>query len=112
MAGINFEYPESAMKSVRWLGRGPYRAWQNRTHGGVLDVWQKDYNDPLPGETFAYPEFKGYFRDWQWASFGTSEGAFTVTNGTPGSFLGSTRRATDATGCSTPFRRVASPSST
>ncbi len=88
MIGVSFDYPEAAMKSIRWLGMGPYRAWQNRTHGATLDVWENAYNDPIPGESFTYPEFKGYFRGWQWATFATTEGGFTLTNETPGSYLG------------------------
>lgn len=88
MIGVHFDYPETAVKSVRWLGMGPHRTWQNRSPGAVLNVWQNAYNDPVPGETFTYPEFKGYFRGWQWATFATSEGRFTMANETPGSFLG------------------------
>ena len=76
------------MKGIRWLGWGPYRVWQNRLLGTRLDVWQNAYNDTTPGESWVYPEFKGYFRDWQWAVFTTTEGALTVENGAGGGFLG------------------------
>src|ERR1019366_5080993 len=33
LIGVNFDYPESAMKSIRWLGRGPYRVRQNCLEG-------------------------------------------------------------------------------
>lgn len=88
LMGVHFAYPEEQMREVRWLGRGPYRVWQNRRHGTVLDVWSNPYVDPVPGESFLYPEFKGYFEAWHWATFLTSEGRFTLTNRTPGSFLG------------------------
>ena len=88
LIGINFDYPETAMKSIRWLGMGPYRVWQNRLHGTTLDVWQNAYNDPIPSETFVYPEFKGYFRDWRWANIETTEGSLLVENESPGSYLG------------------------
>ncbi|MFT3781359.1 MAG: glycoside hydrolase family 2 TIM barrel-domain containing protein [Nibricoccus sp.] len=88
LMGVKFDYPESSMKSIRWLGRGPYRVWQNRLHGTTLDVWANKYNDPIPGESYVYPEFKGYFRDWRWAVFSTTEGEITIGNGTPGSYLG------------------------
>jgi hypothetical protein len=88
MIGVNFGYPEERMKSIRWLGRGPYRVWQNRLHGTTLDVWQNAYNDTIPGESFTYPEFKGYFRDWRWAEFETNEGRIVLGNETAGSFLG------------------------
>ena len=88
LLGIKFDYPEANMKSIHWLGRGPYRVWQNRIHGTTLDVWANKYNDPIPGESFVYPEFKGYFNDWRWAVVETSEGTISLGNGTPGSFLG------------------------
>jgi len=56
------------------LGCGPYRVWQNRIHGPQLGVWQNKYNDPVPGESFDYPEFKGYFAGVQWMNLQTSEG--------------------------------------
>lgn len=58
LMGICFDYPEDQVISKRWLGAGPYRVWQNRIHGTQYDVWENDYNDPIPGETFTYPEFK------------------------------------------------------
>lgn len=88
LMGVQFDYPESSMRGLRWLGRGPYRVWQNRLQGGVLGVWENGYNDAIPAESFQYPEFKGYFQAWQWATFTTAEGELTFENGSPGSYLG------------------------
>lgn len=88
LMGIKFDYPEENMKSIKWLGMGPYRVWQNRLRGTTLGVWENDYNDPIPGESFVYPEFKGYFRNWQWASFKTSEGTISIANKKSNSYLG------------------------
>jgi hypothetical protein len=88
LMGIRFDYPESQMLSKRWLGNGPYRVWQNRLQGPSLDVWKTDYNDPIPGESFLYPEFKGYFASWSWVDFTTTEGRFGITNETPDCYLG------------------------
>lgn len=88
MIGVKFDYPEELVLSKRWLGNGPYRVWQNRIHGTTYDVWENDYNDPIPGETFTYPEFKGYFARWSWVNLRTQEGTITIQNGTPASFLG------------------------
>ena len=52
LMGIRFDYPEDQVLSKRWLGAGPYRVWQNRIHGTQYDIWENDYNDPIPGETF------------------------------------------------------------
>jgi hypothetical protein len=88
LMGIGFDYPESLMQSARWLGEGPYRVWQNRLQGTRLDIWENAYNDPVPAETFTYPEFKGYFAGWHWASFETGEGTIHIANPSHESFLG------------------------
>ncbi len=88
VAGVRFDSPESGMKSIRWLGKGPYRVWQNRLLGTRLDVWFNKYNDSTPGESWIYPEFKGYFRDWKWAVFETAGGQFSISTEADNSFLG------------------------
>jgi hypothetical protein len=88
IVGIAFDYPEANVKSKRWLGRGPYRVYRNRMEGGVLDVHELAYNDPIPGQTCAYPEFKGSFRDWQWITLTTTEGDITIENASGVPFLG------------------------
>ena len=88
LMGIRFDYPEDQVISKRWLGAGPYRVWQNRIHGTQYDVWENDYNDPIPGETFTYPEFKGYFGDVSWMNIQTKEGTISLTNETPDTYIG------------------------
>ena len=88
LMGICFDYPEDQVISKRWLGAGPYRVWQNRVHGTQYDVWENDYNDPIPGETFTYPEFKGYFGDVSWMNIRTKEGIISLTNETPNAYVG------------------------
>lgn len=88
LMGIQFDYPEAGMESVRWLGQGPYRVWQNRLHGTVLDVWENDYNDPIPGESFTYPEFKGFFGPVEWAELSTEEGNILVSTDNQDRYLG------------------------
>jgi hypothetical protein len=88
LMGIAFDYPESYVHSKQWLGRGPYRVWQNRLHGTEFGIHTVEYNDPVPGETFTYPEFKGYFDGWQWVTFQTTEGEIGLTNAGGASYLG------------------------
>ena len=88
MMGIRFDYPEEKVVSKRWLGDGPYRVWQNRLHGAIYDVWENEYNDPIPGESFTYPEFKGYFAHCDWMNIKTQEGVISITNETPGAYIG------------------------
>lgn len=88
LVGICFDYPEAKVISKRWLGAGPYRVWQNRIHGTQYDIWENEYNDPIPGETFTYPEFKGYFANVSWMNIRTREGLISLTNQTPDSYVG------------------------
>lgn len=50
LMGITFQYPEEKVISKKWLGAGPYRVWQNRLQGTCSDVWENQYNDPVPGK--------------------------------------------------------------
>ncbi len=86
--GVNFDYPESKMKAMRWLGRGPYRVWKNRMQGGILDVYRNKYKDHIPGTTWDFPEFRGYYRDWKWVVFETEDSDITIINVTDELFLG------------------------
>jgi len=88
LMGVTFDYPENKMMKMRWVGRGPYRVWKNRTGGGRLDIWSNDYKDHTPGLTWDFPEFRGYYKDWHWAVFETQEGKITLLNGTEDTFLG------------------------
>jgi len=84
----SFDYPENKMNKMKWVGRGPYRVWKNRTKGGRLDIWSNDYKDHTPGLTWDFPEFRGYYTGWHWAVFETQEGKITLLNGTKDTFLG------------------------
>ena len=78
LMGVAFDLPEAEVQSKQWLGLGPYRVWKNRLHGPQLGVWSTDYNDPIPGESFTYPEFKGYFAGVQWMKIKTTMGTVTL----------------------------------
>ena len=86
LLGIAFDYPEQKVKSKQWVGNGPYRVWQNRMEGPQYGYWQTDYNDPIPGETFEYPDFKGYFNNVSWMQIETSEGKIGIIQ--PSGFVG------------------------
>ena len=78
LMGICFDYPEQQVKSKQWVGKGPYRVWKNRMEGPQLGYWQNNYNDPIPGESFEYPEFKGYFAGVKWMQLTTTEGKIGI----------------------------------
>ncbi|MCZ4098728.1 MULTISPECIES: glycoside hydrolase family 2 TIM barrel-domain containing protein [unclassified Streptomyces] len=86
--GVNFDYPESKVTGVTWLGRGPYRVWKNRLRGVTTDVWTKAYNNTATGKTgFTYPEFKGYHANLYWGSLHTTEGTITIVSAQENVFL-------------------------
>jgi beta-galactosidase/beta-glucuronidase len=79
--GVVFDYPESLVKSKRWLGGGPYRIWKNRLQGATFGLWQNDYNNTITGWSgWIYPEFKGCFSDVRWLQLETAEGEISVVN--------------------------------
>lgn len=61
MAGITFDFPEKEIAGATLLANGPYRVYNNRMKGGSLDIWEKKYNNTITGESWDYPEFKGYY---------------------------------------------------
>lgn len=85
--GVNFSLPEPEIVSVDWLGDGPYRVWKNRMKGTQFGLWHKDYNATETGETWIYPEFKGYYSKMYWCKFNTITQPFTVYTETEDLFL-------------------------
>lgn len=78
--GVNFEYPEQRVLGKRWLGAGPYHVWKNRQEGTWLGVHAAQYSRAVPGETYAYPEFQGFFGSWRWLEIETADGNVRVQN--------------------------------
>ncbi len=85
--GITFDFPEDQMKSLRWLGNGPYRVWQNRLRGTWLAIHETAYNDIQPGDSWGYPEFQGFFSGLRWANLETPVGCLAVASASPGIYL-------------------------
>ena len=76
--GVNFSLPESEIKAVEYMGNGPYRVWKNRLKGNQFGIWNKKYNNTETGESWDYPEFKGYRSNMYWCKFITTTQPFTV----------------------------------
>ncbi|MDB5211758.1 MAG: glycoside hydrolase family 2 [Sediminibacterium sp.] len=85
--GITFNTDESKITGLKWLGGGPFHVWKNRLKGATIDVWHKKYNNTITGETFEYPEFKGYHSDMYWATIENTVSPFTVYTDVPGLYL-------------------------
>lgn len=87
MLGVNFDYPETQMRSVTYMGNGPYRVWKNRMKGTTFGVWNKRYNNTETGEQWVYPEFKGYYSNFYGGYFDGKDQRFTVATETEDLFL-------------------------
>jgi hypothetical protein len=85
--GVNFSFPEANIKAVEYMGSGPYRVWKNRMKGTQFGVWHKDYNNTETGESWKYPEFKGYHSNMYWCKFITNAQPFTVVTENEDMFL-------------------------
>ncbi|MBD0368995.1 MAG: glycoside hydrolase family 2, partial [Flavisolibacter sp.] len=85
--GISFTYPEEKITGVKYLGSGPYRVWKNRIKGGQFNVWKKKYNNTITGESWDYPEFKGYYSNFTWVVIENKEAPFTIYTDTEDLFL-------------------------
>ena len=86
--GVSFDLPDDKVKSMKWLGNGPYRVWKNRIPGGVLDVWENQYNSTMTGYTdWIYPEFKGYYANVRWMQLRTTDGPILVELQDPSLFV-------------------------
>ncbi len=76
--GLTFNYPEEKITGIKYMGRGPYHVWKNRLKGQQLGVWQKSYNNTITGESWIYPEFKGYYSELRWLQLQTKESNFVI----------------------------------
>lgn len=88
--GLSFSFLEKEVKGMRWMGRGPYRVWKNRIKGANYNIWEKEYNNTVTGESFEkliYPEFKGYHGNLYWATMESDKVPFTVYSETDGLYF-------------------------
>jgi beta-galactosidase/beta-glucuronidase len=86
-SGITFHYPEEKVQGLSWIGEGPYRVWKNRLQGQQFGSWYKAYNNTVTGESWDYPEFKGYHANVFRATFHTMETDLTFYTSHEGTFL-------------------------
>ena len=85
--GITFDIPESDVHNVKWLGNGPYRVWKNRLKGVTFGLWEKEYNNTITGESWIYPEFKGFHSNLYAADLRTSHGTLRIVSASEDLFL-------------------------
>lgn len=86
-AGITFSYPGKLVRGATLLANGPYHVWKNRLKGTIFGLFDKLYNNTVTGESWDYPEFKGYYSNFYAVEIQTTESPLTIVTATPGLFL-------------------------
>ncbi|MFZ0283496.1 MAG: glycoside hydrolase family 2 TIM barrel-domain containing protein [Bacteroidales bacterium] len=86
-AGITFSYPEDLVTGAKLLANGPFHVWKNRLKGTQFGLFNKPYNNTITGQTWDYPEFKGYYSNFYAVEVQTRELPITVVTATDGLFL-------------------------
>jgi hypothetical protein len=86
-AGITFVYPEKRVNGAILVANGPYRVWKNRLKGTEFGIFNKKYNNTVTGETWDYPEFKGYYANFYAVQIQSKELPFTIVSATNNLFL-------------------------
>ena len=86
-AGISFAYPENLVTGATLMANGPYRVWKNRLKGTQFGVFSKKYNNTVTGQSWNYPEFKGYYSNFYAVEIQTKESSITIVTATDDLFL-------------------------
>jgi hypothetical protein len=86
-SGITFSYPESKVTGATLMANGPYHVWKNRLKGTQFGVYSKKYNNTVTGESWIYPEFKGYYSNFYAVEIQTKELPVTIVSETNDLFL-------------------------
>jgi hypothetical protein len=86
-AGITFDYPERLVTGATLLANGPYRVWKNRLKGTQFGVFNKHYNNTVSGQSWGYPEFKGYYSNFYAVEIQTKEVPIIIVAATDDLFL-------------------------
>ncbi|NJK96795.1 MAG: hypothetical protein HC905_19430 [Bacteroidales bacterium] len=85
--GITFKYPETLVTGASLLANGPYRVWKNRTRGPLFGLHTKPYNNTVTGESWEYPEFKGYYSNFYAVEIQTKELPFKILSASEDLYL-------------------------
>lgn len=85
--GLGFDYPEDKVLAMDWIGDGLYRVWKNRMESTGFGCYHKAYNNTVTGESWNYPEFKGFHADCRAVTVTTTEGCITFVPSGRGVFF-------------------------
>ena len=86
-SGITFNCPENLVTGAKLLANGPFHVWKNRLKGTRFGLYDKPYNNTITGQTWDYPEFKGYYSNFYAVELQTRELPITIVTSASGLFL-------------------------
>ncbi|HEU4778722.1 MAG TPA: glycoside hydrolase family 2 TIM barrel-domain containing protein [Steroidobacteraceae bacterium] len=86
--GVSFDYPETSVLGKRWVGAGPYRIWKNRQAGTAFGLHEANYSRSTPGVSYEYPEFEGFFGEWNWLELRAREAKVVIHNASAVPYFG------------------------
>ena len=86
-AGISFSYPEEKVTGATLLTDGPYRVWKNRLKGTNFALFNKKYNNSITGQSWEFPEFKGYYSNFYAVEVQTLDIPITIVSASDDLFL-------------------------
>jgi len=86
-AGISFDFPEKLVTGARLMANGPYHVWKNRLKGVTFGIFDKKYNNTITGQTWDYPEFKGYYSNFYAVEIQNTILPFSILSATPDLYL-------------------------
>ncbi|MCX6308190.1 MAG: glycoside hydrolase family 2, partial [Bacteroidia bacterium] len=87
IAGITFDFPSTLVTGARLMANGPYHVWKNRLKGVTFGIFDKKYNNTITGQTWDYPEFKGYYSNFYAVEIQNSIRPFSIVSATPELYL-------------------------
>lgn len=85
--GITFKYPEENVQGATLLANGPFRVWKNRMRGNEFGLYNKKYNNTITGQSWEYPEFKGYYSNFYAVEIRTTEMPIKIVSATENLYL-------------------------
>ena len=86
-AGITFDAQEEEVVAAQLLADGPYHVWKNRLKGTTYGLHNKTYNNTITGQTWEYPEFKGYYSHFTAMRLQYLSQTLTILSPTANTFL-------------------------
>jgi hypothetical protein len=86
-AGVTFDYPEKLVTGATLLANGPYHVWKNRLKGTEFGLHTKKYNNTVTGETWDYPEFKGYYANFYAVQIQSKELSISIVSASDDLYL-------------------------